>query len=315
MTTHCRTKVSRASIALPLALLATLSAAVVSEARYVTSKGRDASVASPETVRAQPRSFAYRSATEYFRKGLAVDAPKQEMRVAEPLEITRFQISRREYQHCVDDGACAPAEYERTSSPHEFPVTGVSYDDAVRYAAWLSDRTGSRWELPSDFELAFAAADRFPDDALGVDPNETNPAVRWLADYEREARRAASVDPRPQPRGSFGVSETGLADFGGNVWEWTSTCNTRVDLDKPAASQGASATGCGVMITAGRHRSPMSTFVRNPKGGGCSVGSPPDNLGFRLVKRPTIVQNVAQLARGFAADAAGILASAWTEKR
>ena len=30
----------------------------------------------------------------------------------------------------------------------------------------------------------------------------------------------------------------------------------------------------------------MSAFVRDALGGGCSVGVPPDNLGFRLVKEP-----------------------------
>lgn len=28
----------------------------------------------------------------------------------------------------------------------------------------------------------------------------------------------------------------------------------------------------------------MSGFVRDAQGGGCSVGTPPDNLGFRLVR-------------------------------
>ena len=28
----------------------------------------------------------------------------------------------------------------------------------------------------------------------------------------------------------------------------------------------------------------MTFFIRNPKSGGCSVGTPPDNLGFRLVR-------------------------------
>ncbi|PLU59076.1 nitrate reductase, partial [Sinorhizobium medicae] len=32
------------------------------------------------------------------------------------------------------------------------------------------------------------------------------------------------------------------------------------------------------------HRAALSSFVRNPKGGGCAVGAPPDNVGFRLVK-------------------------------
>ena len=28
----------------------------------------------------------------------------------------------------------------------------------------------------------------------------------------------------------------------------------------------------------------MSNFIRDAKGGGCAAGTPPDNLGFRLVR-------------------------------
>ena len=41
---------------------------------------------------------------------------------------------------------------------------------------------------------------------------------------------------------------------------------------------------CGIYIASGRHRAPLSSFIREPKSGGCSVGTPPDNLGFRLVR-------------------------------
>ena len=42
----------------------------------------------------------------------------------------------------------------------------------------------------------------------------------------------------------------------------------------------------GVYVVEGQHRAPMSFFMRNPKAGGCSVATPPDNLGFRLVREP-----------------------------
>jgi hypothetical protein len=31
----------------------------------------------------------------------------------------------------------------------------------------------------------------------------------------------------------------------------------------------------------------MSNFVRDGKSGGCAVGTPPENLGFRLIKDET----------------------------
>ncbi|OWV97102.1 nitrate reductase [Rhizobium sp. R72] len=302
--------VSGISIAVPLALLAILSGAVAVESGFVVMRNKGATVASPVLVIVEPQAFAYREATEYFRHGLAIDAPKREIAVRSRVDITKFQTTLGEYNRCVDDGICSPAEGRDSLSREDIPVTGVSYDDAVRYAAWLSDRTGEDWRLPTDFELAYAAADRFPDDALGIDIDDNNPATRWLADYEREARRAASIDPRPQAKGSFGTSKTGLVDFGGNVWEWTSTCNKRVDLDSGAKPEEPDPRTCGIMIASGRHRSPMSSFVRNPKGGGCTVGSPPDNLGFRLVRRQSFLESVREFARKTAADTFGLFVSA-----
>jgi hypothetical protein len=41
---------------------------------------------------------------------------------------------------------------------------------------------------------------------------------------------------------------------------------------------------CGVHVVEGFHRTYMSNFIRDGKSGGCAVGTPPDNLSFRLVR-------------------------------
>src|SRR5262249_15530112 len=41
---------------------------------------------------------------------------------------------------------------------------------------------------------------------------------------------------------------------------------------------------CGIRVVEGRHRTYMPDFIRDARAGGCSVGTPPRNLGFRLVR-------------------------------
>ncbi len=269
-----------ASIALPLTLIAGLAGGIGVQAGIWPTSAK-AGIA-PATITIPRGSFDHREAGEFLRAGFAVDAPMVTKSFSRPLEITKYQVSVASYDECVAAGGCLKRDTQM-SPRADLPVTGVSFDDASAYARWISEKTGEIWRLPRDEELAYAAGSKFPDDALGVDPNSRNPALRWLADYERESSRKASRIADPQPYGSFGENENGLADFAGNVWEWTSTCLRRVSLDRSSKTI-SDAESCGIYITAGKHRSPLSAFVREPKGGGCSVGAPPDNVGFRLVR-------------------------------
>jgi len=273
--------VSLLSIAIPFATVIGFSAGIAGQLGYLERTATTTSADLAQTVTVPANSFAYRADGEFYKNGFAVDGPMIEKTVSAGLTIMKYQVSEAEYGRCVEDGACGaiPPAHVHGSA---FPATGVSYDDATAYARWFSKKTGEAWGLPTHEQIAFAAGSKFPDDALGVDPDSRNPALRWLADYEREVRRKAEGDPEPKVRGHFGENEYGLADFGGNVWEWTTTCHRRVDLAGAAPAKTSSI--CGIYVTVGQHNSPMSSFVRDPKTGGCAVGTPPANLGFRLVR-------------------------------
>lgn len=250
----------------------------------------------PQTVVVPPGAFLHRLDGEYSRDGRPVDAPRVEIRITVPLEIMRYQVTAADYASCVAAGACK--RLDAPAARGDLPVTGVSHADASAYAQWLSQQTGETWRLPEDREWAHAAGSRLVDDARGLDPESTNPAERWLADYDRETLRKDARDPRPRPIGSFGINEHGVGDMAGNVWEWTQTCLRRTALDavgKVAAENRA----CGIYVVEGQHRAMMSFFIRNPKSGGCSVGTPPDNLGFRLVREPRWHERIPGLFREF----------------
>jgi len=287
----------------PAVLLAAAGAAAlltIPPPDRASEEGRKGVVSTIETVVVRPGRFDYRVPGEFLRAGRPVDGPMVDKRMRRPLEIMAFQVSAAEYAACVADGACMPAD--TPGAAPDVPVTGVSYRDAMNYAWWLSQKTGESWRLPTDEEWSFAAAERFGDDALGLEEDDgANPAARWLAAYR--GRSDAGRDAAVMPRGHFGANSNGLYDLSGSVWEWTSTCYARRRVD--AAGRLAEATqSCGVRVVGGRHRSYMSNFIRDGKSGGCAAGMAPDNLGFRLVREPTPALGVA-LARRMLGDTPG----------
>jgi formylglycine-generating enzyme required for sulfatase activity len=243
----------------------------------VNTSGSNAAIEAPAVVALKPHPFYYRLAGDFTRDGKALNAPSRMDRLDRALTIMIHQVTAADYQRCVLDHACPPSVPSHASVDR--PAVKINWHDANAYAVWLSRQLGATYRLPTDEEWAFAAGSRFRDDAL---PDRvTDPAQRWLEQYESEAARDDGVGDEPRAIGSFGANENGLLDFAGNVWEWTSTCFVHYMFN--SGSAGRSIVNCGVRVAEGRHRAYMTDFIRDPRTGGCAVGKPPRNLGFRLV--------------------------------
>lgn len=235
----------------------------------------------PALVRLEPAPFQHRIDGEWLKYGIRADAPMATVSIDAPVEIMATGVSNSHWQACVDAGACLPPGGPTENG--DLPVVGVNWYDAQAYADWLSGETGDTWRLPTDVEWAHAAAELFRDDALGIESDPKNPAVRWLAEYAAESARSRDLDRELRPVGSLNVNSLGVHDIGGAVWEWTSTCLRRGELDADDNILRES-DSCGIYIAEGLHRAAIADFVRDPKTGGCSVGVPPANMGFRLVR-------------------------------
>ena len=235
-------------------------------------------IEAPAMVALQSRQFSYRLPGEFTQDGKPLIAPQRITKLNRTLTIMVHQVTVADYERCVRDRAC-----QRVAPGVEMadqPVVKISWQDATAYAAWLSRQLGATYRLPTDEEWAFAAGSRFGDD--GFPDGAVEPGQRLLRQYELEADRDDPLDAAPRATGSFGANENGIFDFAGNVWEWTDSCF--VHYASNATGAETSITNCGVRVVEGRHRTYMTDFIRDPRTGGCAVGKPPLNLGFRLVR-------------------------------
>ncbi len=178
------------------------------------------------------------------------------------IDVAQYEVTSAQWQACFDDKACSiPAKSPTTN----MPMTGVNYFDVTEYLTWLNARSTTQYRLPT--------ADEWAEISDGLSRRETkklfnDPRLAWAADYGAMEKVPAKL----RPIGSFGQTKNGLSDLHGNVWEWTSTC--------VAANQ----TLCPAYIAGGLHEAIISSFVRDPSTGGCAAGTPPANVGFRLIR-------------------------------
>lgn len=247
--------------------------------------GLAAAVADDLVASIPPGKLEYYSTAERLLNGRPVAPERLTAEFVAPVEIMKRQVSQAEYAECVRDKACRPLDaLLRNNVSPDLPVVGVNWQDATDYAQWLSKRTGHRYRLPTYAEWVYAAGESFKEDLRLDIYDSDNPAQLWLAEYAMETQRKLSEDAAPKPFGTFGVNAAGVQDIGGNVWEWTDTCHVRQYLDADGKSALPPNENCGVRVVAGSHHSLITDFIRDPKGGACSVGIPPANLGIRLVR-------------------------------
>ena len=112
--------------------------------------------------------------------------------LARGVVIMTRQVSQAEYAACVRAGACKPLDPGlRDLDAPDLPAIGLSWSDASAYAAWLSDRSGQHWRLPTYAEWVYAAGEAYRDAlAYGAE----NPvALAGLANIFQEQGEASQA--------------------------------------------------------------------------------------------------------------------------
>jgi len=179
-----------------------------------------------------------------------VELPQHLVRITKPFAIGKYEVTVEEFAAFADATGYQPAarcnvfslELDRwvgknttfrdpnypQSGSH--PVTCVSWIDAKAYTAWLSDKTGKPYRLPSEAEWEYAArAGTTTPLSFGDYSHRQICAYAKFADAStrfawRDESCTSNFGHGAAPVGQHQPNPWGLHDMHGNVWEWVEDC-------------------------------------------------------------------------------------------
>jgi formylglycine-generating enzyme required for sulfatase activity len=150
------------------------------------------------------------------------ERPQREVNVP-VFAIGQTTVTFDQWDACVADGGCSHVPDDNDWGRGDRPVIDVSWEDAQEYVAWLSDRTGYDYRLPSESEWEYATragtTGRFntghciTTDQANFDG--TNPALECPS---------GNFENQTLPVAGFAPNAFGLYDTHGNVYQWVQDC-------------------------------------------------------------------------------------------
>jgi formylglycine-generating enzyme required for sulfatase activity len=144
------------------------------------------------------------------------EKPEHKVSIAQPFAIGRREVTFDEWDQCSAALACKYQPGDHGWGRGSRPVIDVSWDDAKVFLAWLAQKSGKRYRLPSEAEWEYAAR------------AGTTTAFWWgrTADKGHANCEDCAAAPIRQttPSGQFRPNGFGLYDVAGNAAEWVEDC-------------------------------------------------------------------------------------------
>ena len=213
------------------------------------------------------------------------EQPTKQIRIAS-FAIGRFEVTFAEFDQFTKDTGRKKAVdhgWGRTKRP----AINVSWEEAVAYTQWLSEKTGEKFRLPSEAEWQYAAyAGRNEATPLVENPGalcrianhaDASTQYRW--------RNIACRDGYAATTGTTGrylPNDFGLHDIHGNVFEWVLDCYVDSYRNTPSDGSAVTAENCDQRVMKGGswYSHPKNLRVSNRSKNKPSAKL--SNLGFRV---------------------------------
>ena len=184
------------------------------------------------------------------------EGPQRKVVIQQPFAVGKFEVTFAQWEACVAERACKHEPGDEGWGRGRRPVINVSWDDAVQYAAWLSQKTGKAYRLLTEAEWEYAARGT-TSASEPAPPFSTGATINYKqANYDANFVYGSSgkmgiFRQKTVDVGTFARNAFGLHDMHGNVWEWVQDCYKGSYEGAPVDGSAVTASGCRLRILRG----------------------------------------------------------------
>jgi len=224
----------------------------------------------PELVVVPPGDFVMGSGDTPYEK------PERTITIKRPFAIGRREVTFAEWDQCADAGACKHRPDDHGWGRGDRPAINVSWDDTKLFVAWLSQKTGQKYRLPSEAEWEYAAraGTRTP---------------FWWGREIGAGRAQCDTCGSPTSKqivatGSFRPNGFGLYDTSGNAAEWVEDCWNDSYRNAPKEAVAWTSGDCRLRVLRGGNFLSKAAEVRSSSRFRYDVDVRYYANGFRIVR-------------------------------
>jgi formylglycine-generating enzyme required for sulfatase activity len=150
------------------------------------------------------------------RNRLPTEGPEHEVRVMQPFYMGTTEVTVGQYRRFVEEEGYSVSDarwrYPGFEQTDDHPVVLVSWQNAVDFCKWLSEKDGNTYRLPTEAEWEYSCrAGRSGTRYCHGDDDARLEHYGW---YNEDS------GGRTRPVGKKKPNGWGLFDMHGNVWEW-----------------------------------------------------------------------------------------------
>lgn len=190
--------------------------------------------------------------------------------------LDKFEVSNAQYRACVNSGGCTPGNradsftytgYRDDPTYDNYPVMGVTWDQAEAYCRWAGQR------LPTEAEWEYAAR------------GSKNLTWPWGNSFDPQLSAASAGDTQPVDSYPGGVGPFGVYNMAGNVGEWVADVyDETFYANSPADNPLSTGNGAGRIFRGGSFGNPDGAFYTTSRRYGNARTFHDVDIGFRCAK-------------------------------